>query len=241
MSTRRMWITATILNLLVGSGIVQAEQTRDILIAHESKPIVFFGMYRASQMTQPGWLLYERSVDWANNFQNPADTKVWLATYNGTLDPNVPQEADSIAVYDRLTTKMGFLPQNIHVGHQSTIETGNFTGYDLVIYSHTYPRNATNVLNQNKPFVTMSAGETDELGIGTGTQVMHEYRDNAWVFDPYHHITDPLGPGQFFLAQGMWMDASTASGAGQILVNADFPEPATLSLLVVAGLFSRRR
>ncbi|RJP32678.1 MAG: hypothetical protein C4547_13235 [Phycisphaerales bacterium] len=204
-----------------GSGV-----DRDVIIVHRSKPIVYFGMYRTSMMTEPGWDLYARAVDWANGFKAPADSKVWLATYNGTLDPEYSAERDGIAVYGYLINTMGFPRENVHVAHQSSIETGNFDGYDIVLYVNLYPRDATNVLNQGKPFVTTSPGETDELGIGTGEGTMHEVRDNVYVLNTSHHITKTYEPGQMFLQAGMWMDASTAAGDGIVLIAAD-DRPAT--------------
>jgi|GEM_PF-6285788 len=198
---------------------------RDIVIVHRSELIVFFGFYRACMMTEPGWDLYERSFNWANGFKNPPDTKVWLATYNGSLDPKHSAEKDGIAVYNYLINDMGIPADNIHVAHQTSIETGDFTGYDIVLYVNTYPRNATNVLNQNKPFVTTSAGETDELGIGTGANTMHEFRDNAFVLNNAHHITQPYPLGEITFQEGMWMDASTRADAGVVLIAADDRTP----------------
>jgi len=194
---------------------------RHIIIVDQTRPNVFFGMYRASQMTQPGWDLYERSVDWANDFNDPATTAVWLATYNGTLDPDYPGELDGIAVYDRLINKMGFVEENIHVAHQNSIETANFDGYDIVLYCWIYPRDATNVMQQDIPFVTMSGGETDEMGIGTGIETMHEPRNYAYVIDNGHHITSTYDIGQITLEEPMWMDATSCSGNGRALVAAD--------------------
>ena len=195
---------------------------RDILIVDNNRPIAFFGFYRTSQMTQPGWELFDRAVDWVNDFRDPATTRVWLATYRGTLDPRSGGgEPDGIAVYERLTTVLGFDPANIRVEPQASIETGNFAGYDFVLYAWIFPRDATNVLNQGMPFLTFSAGETDELGIGTGVNTMHEWRDNAFVIDSQHSITQTFAVGEITLAANMWMDASEVAGTGVALVNAD--------------------
>jgi len=193
----------------------------DMVIVDPTRRIAFFGLYRASQMAAPGWDLYERTVNWANSFNPPATTTVWLATYNGTLDPTDPHEADSLAVYDYLVGTMGFLPANIHIEHQSHIETADFTGYDLVIYSRSYPWDATNVVTQGKPYVTMSAGQTDELNIGTGVKVMHESRDYMFVIENLHHITSPYPLGRTTLVDPMWMDATVLAGNGRLLIKAE--------------------
>jgi hypothetical protein len=207
-----------------GQGGSRTGTGLDLIIVDTTRPVAWFGLYRTSQMTAPGWDLYERAVDWVNNFQNPANTTVWLATYNGTLDPQYSAEKDGIAVYNYLINNMGFLAGNIHVDHQSTIETANFTGYDIVLYVHTYPRNATNVMNQQKPFLTTCAGETDELNIGTGVEKMHEYRNYGYIISNTHHITSPYSKGQFTLANGMWMDATEVADNGRVLAKANlFP------------------
>lgn len=199
----------------------EATTVRDVIIYDSTRPNVYFGMYRASQMTAPGWDLFTRSLDWCNGMGNHATTKVWLATYNGTLDGSYSAEKDGIAVYDYMTTVLGFLPANIHVAHQSSIETASFAGYDIVVYAWSYPRDATNVMNQQIPFLTFSAGETDEMGIGTGVSTMHESRDFAYVVRNNHYITSPYALGMFTLVDPMWIDASTASGNGVRLVAAD--------------------
>ena len=202
-----------------------SEVNRDIVIVHRSDPIVYFGFYRANQMTQPGWDLYERALNWANGFKKPADTKVWLATYNGRLDPRDSPELGGIAVYNRLIDNMGFLKENIEVGGQSTIETQNFDGFDIVLYTWIFPRDATNVIKQNKPFVTMAAGQTDELSIGTGQVTMHEFRSDAYVLNNAHYVTEPYKLGKITLQGGMWIDASTAADDGIALIAADDRPP----------------
>ena len=62
------------------------EVDRDVVIVHRSRPIAYFGFYRANMMTEPGWQMFERTVNWALDFKEPAESKVWLATSFGTLD-----------------------------------------------------------------------------------------------------------------------------------------------------------
>jgi len=192
---------------------------QDVVIVDKTRPVAYFGMYRTSQMTAPGWDMYERMVDWANGFKSHTTTMIWLATYNGTLDPKYSAEKDGIAVYNYLINNMSVPASNIHVDHQSSIETASFSGYDIVLYVHTYPRDATNVMNQKMPFVTTCGGETDELGIGTGVAAMHSSRNYA--------------TGQFTLTSNMWMDATEAAGNGEVLITAE-----TMPLLVNPMTFS---
>ncbi len=199
----------------------------DIIIADTTRTNVYFGLYRTSQMTDPGWALFEDSLDHVNSFRDRTTTKVWLATYNGTLDDQYSAERDGIAVYNRMVNVMGFTAANIRVAHQSTIETGDFTGYDIVVYSWIFDRNAQNVLNQGKPFLTFAAGETDEMGIGSGATLLHESRNFAYVLTDQHAITSGWTVGRFTLAGSMFMEATTASGNGVTLVSADSRIPCT--------------
>lgn len=206
-----------------GSAAASGEAVyRDIVIADSMKRNLFFGLYRASQMTGAGWTLFDNSVSWVNSNRNPSTTAVYLATYNGTLDPDShPSERDGVAVYNRLIDVLGFLPQNITVGSQETIETGNFSAVDIVIYAHTFPHNAMNVLNQGKPYLTFSAGQTDEMGIGTGAVTMHESRDYFYILSNHHPITEQFPIGRVDLNQPMFMDAAQTAGNGTILVTAE--------------------
>ena len=194
---------------------------RDMVIADSTGPNVLFGMYRASQMTEPGWTLFDARLDHVCGGCDPATTRVWLATYNGTLDNGFSAERDGIAVYNRLINTLGYQGSNVHVAHQESIETGDFTGYDIVVYAWAFPRNATNVVNQGKPFLTLSVGQSDELGIGTGAETMHESRNHAYVLTDQSDITDSWTVGKFTLAANMFMDATTVAGNGVVLVGAD--------------------
>ncbi len=201
-----------------GDWVEYTFPARDILIVDTTRRNAIFGMYRLSQMTQPGWDLFARTVDWAITYDDHTTTQIWLATYNGTLDPE--SDEDGLAAYDYLVGTMGFSSENINVASQGTIETGDFTGYDLVLYANTYAQDATNVLNQGVPFVTTSVGEADEMGIGTGEAVMHWTRTDAFVVDNSHDVTSTYPLGLFTLSDYMWMDATVASGNGRVLVDA---------------------
>lgn len=160
-----------------------------ILIVDNTRPNAIFGMCHLDQLTEPGWNLFDRTIDWAINHQDHATTKIWLATFNGTLDPDQGDEIGQ-AAYNHLL-HMGFLACNIYVANQVTIETSSFTDYDLVLYACTDMRHATNVMGQNVPFVTLCVTQSEEMGIGTGVRTMHENRKHAFVVDNTHDITSP--------------------------------------------------
>jgi hypothetical protein len=199
----------------------------DLVIVDMTRRNAIFGMYRMSQMTEPAWDLLGRTIDWAIDYKDHAVTKIWLATYNGTLDPDTDE--DGLAAYNYLINTMGFDPDNVDVHHQSTIETGNFTGYDLVFYpwyAEWSCRDPANVMIQNVPYVTAETCGGQQMGIATGHTTMLRRRDYAFVVDNAHDITSTYPLGQFNLSQGMWMNATEAAGTGRVLVNAngsDFP------------------
>ena len=76
-------------------------------------------------------------------------------------------------------------------------------------------------MNQQKPFVTTCSAETDEMGIGTGVELMHSYRDYGYLVDNTHYVTTPYSLGKFNLASGMWMDATQVAGNGLVLIQAE--------------------
>jgi|LGVE01.1.fsa_nt_gb hypothetical protein len=204
------------------SVTIESSTAKDILIVHETKPLVYFGWYRTSQMTDPGWDLYQRAIDWADGGSAPANTDVILFTYNGTLDPATDSE-DSLAVYNYLISA-GYNVVEIH--HQQDIEnlpSSYYSSFDLAIYAHVYPRDATNIVNSGIPFISASVGETDEMEIGTGMSTMHEDRDEFYVVNNTHYITQPYPLGSLTFTDPMWTDASEAAGSGIALVVGDLP------------------
>ncbi len=101
---------------------------RDLIIADTTRRNLFFGLYRLSQLTAPGWDLFDQGVDWVNSDGDRATTMVWLATYNGTLDPQHSAEKDGIAAYEHLINDMGFAEGNI-VGLVVGLDDGDLVGF----------------------------------------------------------------------------------------------------------------
>ncbi|HOP08153.1 MAG TPA: dockerin type I domain-containing protein [candidate division Zixibacteria bacterium] len=181
---------------------------------------VCFGMYRLSQMTEPGWELFGRTVAWAMDYTAPSEARIFLATYNGTLDPDQRDE-DGLAAYNYLVDVFGIDSVNLEVGSQTALETEDFSGYDLVMYTNSYPRAVDNVVGAGVPFVTTSVLQTNLLGIGTGDFVMHVDRDYFYVADNNHPITETFDVGLVELDSSMWMNATYVDGNGIALVTAE--------------------
>jgi hypothetical protein len=206
-----------------------SSSTRDVLIVHESRPLAYFGWYRVSQMTPPGFDLLQGTIDWLVGSKAPADTRLVLFTYSGSLDPDVYQEADGLAVYNYLVNA-GYT--DIEVRHQklaASLPPSHYDDFDAVLYWNSYPYDPTNILDSGIPFVSSSLGHTAQMGIATGSSTLHEFRDTTYVTDNTHPITAPYPLGALTLASRMWTDASQAAGSGRALVVAD-PLPVALDV-----------
>ncbi len=191
----------------------------DILIVHDTLPLAFFGWYRANQMSATGFDVLQRTIDWADGGLPPANTDVIHFTYNGTLDPlSASAELGPIAVQDYLVAA-GYNVVEVHP--QSDVESlpaSHYSSFDLAIYSWTFPRDATNIVTSGIPFISFSAGETDEMGIGNGNTTMHASKDSFHVVNNTHQITQPYPLGTLNFGDFMFTDASEASGSGIALI-----------------------
>jgi uncharacterized repeat protein (TIGR01451 family) len=193
-------------------------QGKEILIVHATKPLAFFGWYRASRMAPPGWDMFQRVVDWTNANRSPEDTDIILFTYNGSLSTN---DEDGAAIYHYLGNA-GYNISTEDVHHQEQIENfpaSYYADFDLAIYAHTYPRDATNVVSSGIPFISICYGQTDDMGIGTGEGTMHQYTAEFYVLNNTHDITQPYALGQLTFAGPMWTDATEVAGDGIALVS----------------------
>jgi hypothetical protein len=188
-----------------------------VVIVDNTSSNAFFGYYQTRKLTQPGWDLLQSTIDWVA----PGASTVVLFTYNGTLNPADLREASGLATYNYLNSQ-GYA---VTVHHQSAIEIGDFSAYDLAIYNNTFPRDVTNLLAQNVSFITVSPGQTDEMGIGTGALTGHIGTDTTYVIDNTHPITSayPLGPLTF--ASSLFIDSTQALGDSTVLVVLEDPAP----------------
>jgi hypothetical protein len=219
--------------LMGGITSTRAATSSDILIVHETSPLAFFGWYRASQMTQPGWDILQGTIDWAA----PSAADVALFTYDATLSPD--EDEDGLATYDYLVGA-GY---NVSVFSKMDITSGSYLSLDLAIYNNSFGYDATNLLNQGVPFISTWGSQADEMGIGdTKTSDTRIYTDRFYVLDNTHSITQTYAEGWLSFSSAMWTDSATASGNGVALVSG-VPEPNTALLLAsgLAGLAVGRR
>lgn len=203
----------------ISQGYRGTARYRGVVVVDSTARNAVFGMRSMYRRNQAVMHLWGRTVDWAINHKDHAATRIWLATYSGTI----PGDNDGMAAYEYLVDSMGFNPDSIHVAALSTIDTGDFTGYDVVLQTFWYPpaRNAVNVLDQNVPFVTVSVAQAEMMGIGTGDYFEMNLLDSVWIQDTGHEITSPWEPGVLDFQQTLWTDAFYVGGNGVALVTLD--------------------
>ena len=79
----------TVVILLVSSSVQpqSAQQFyRSHIIVDSTKPNAYFGLYRMTQMTDPGWDLFRQTVDWAMNYQDHSNVQICIAPYDDLAD-----------------------------------------------------------------------------------------------------------------------------------------------------------
>ncbi|RJP33527.1 MAG: hypothetical protein C4547_12125 [Phycisphaerales bacterium] len=200
--------------------LAQQVRDQDLIIVHEKLFTAYFGLYETRLLADPGFVLFDNTLQWVTDNRNPQQTRVWLATFNGTLRDSPPEEANGLAVYQRLL-RLGYLRENIGVGDRNTIPQNNFDGFDVVIYAHVEPVDARNVVRQQKPFLTFAAGQLDELGIGTGKETLRDFRDLVHVYNNGHPITRQFPIGPFTLGRREAILATDHAQGGVVLLTVE--------------------
>gem|GEM_PF-3296166 len=179
------------------------------------------GLYRIRQRPPVGWDLLNRTITWATNYMLPNETSIVLFTRDGSLDPI--SDPDGKALYDKLIV-WGYNATNIHVRHQNDIEILNssyYRAFHLVIYAEPNDHNSISVVNSSVPFVTFAAGQTDEMGIGTGVTTMHSYNNTFYVVNNNYYPTYNYPSGQLLFEAEIEFEATEATGNGKVLVKAE--------------------
>ncbi len=210
------------------------EYYRGIIIVDSTLPVAFFGMYRFSQMTDPGWDLFRQTIDWATNYQNHSTAKICFAPHDRTT---TLQKEDTFTAYRFLIDSMNFDSANIFFSNIDSIGNIDYSSYDLVFNSgysiSSQPPYALNIIEQNVPFITTNASVALDIGIGVNLEELHETRDFVYINDSSHSITASYIPGLLIFNDSMWMDAVFPSGNGVAIVTADdgqYYPPALISI-----------
>jgi len=205
--------------------------TRDVLIVHQSRPLAYFGWYRTSQMTPPGFDLLESMVDWLVSSKAPGDTRLLLFSYDGSVDTCTTQNADAAALY-RFLVDAGYT--DIEVQHQRAaayLKPSYYNDFDAVLYWNFYGHDIENILASGIPLMSTATAHGAQMGISTGLGPLHEFRDTTHVFDANHPGTDAFPLGALAFAAPMWTNPSQATPDGRALVVAD-PLPEALEVAI---------
>lgn len=204
---------------------------RDVLIVDPVNYLTYYGWYQAHRMTPPDsypkfWTLFQRTIDWSVNFQIPSNTYIALFTYDGNCSPPFDHicEEPQWAVLDYLINA-GY---NVDEYHQSDVQSLDVTGYDLAVYWNRYAYDCTNILNQNKPFITIAKNHTPTMNIGTGIVTMHRQIDTYFIINNEFHPTSVYPVGMLVFEGTFWSYATEATGNG-IALATGFPETYDLS------------
>ena len=214
----------------------------DVLVVHETKPLVYFGWYRASMLSPTGWDVFDSSLDWMNGDKEPVETDVVLFTYNGSLDPGEYWETSSIFFYDHLIDR-GFSVKEVRSQlDMDLLKPAFYDNFDIAIYSHRYPRDISNILSAGIPFLTVSSGQTMELGVGSGEFFTNGISSEFFVVNNQHPTTSSYPIGGLTFENDIFYYPIRAAGSGIPLVSA-VPEPTALALFGAGAmlLLARRR
>jgi len=212
-----------------------AGTNESILVAHNNNPHLYFGWYRTSQMTEPGWDLFQRAIDWATT--GSVVSNVILFTYNGTIDYTSPNN-DGMAVYDHLLAQ-GYSVELHSQMDAATLPPSYYSSFDIAIYINGYGYNAANIVASGIPFITTSAQHSDDISIGNGTSSLHQYRDTFEIINNTFGITtSPYSLGALQFTSPMWTDGITPNSNAVVLVVADPTVNPVLTIFPAQGVLA---
>jgi hypothetical protein len=193
----------------------------DILIINDPNKQAYFGWYKPTFFSITIWELLNKTVLWASSYTRPNETKMVFF--------REPNDTDAIGVYNWLISG-GYLAENIVVhptADAAVLLSSYYDDSDLVIYWNTYGYNSTNIVSTTVPFITVSAMQTDEMGIGSGSPTKSASNDTFYIVDNNYYPTEnyPLGP--LIFDDSYNFEATEASANGKVLIQAKVESVAT--------------
>jgi hypothetical protein len=140
-----------------------------------------------------------------------------------------PTDTDAIGVYDWLISG-GYLTENIILhptADAAILQPNYYDDSDLVIYWNINGYNSTNIVSSRVPFITVSAMQTDEMGIGSGSPTKSATNDTFHIVNNKYYPTEnyPLGP--IIFDDSYKFEATAASADGKVLIQAEVKSVAT--------------
>jgi hypothetical protein len=199
------------------------EEANDILIVSSTNPRAFFGFYRATQMTDPGWTFLRRTIDWADGQLPPEQTELLLFTYNNDLQWPVDYlQEDGFAVYTYLVGQ-GFNITGHHQWDMPDLDIAYYQTFDVIVYWNIYCYDPSNAIASGVPLISCCAGHAQLMNLG-GAQTLHQSRQDFCIENNSYYPTEPYDLGEISFVDAMWVDGVIASGEGVPLVT-DICEP----------------
>ncbi|MFX0061277.1 MAG: dockerin type I domain-containing protein [Candidatus Hermodarchaeota archaeon] len=197
------------------SEISSKNTNKDVLIINDPQKYAYFGWYRPTHFSLTIWDLLNRTVLWASSYTLSNETKIVLFR-----DPTDTYAAE---VYSWLIGG-GYLVENIILHTTSDVELLSSDYYDdcdLVIYWNTYGYDSTNIVNSIVPFITISAMQTDEMGIGSGIATVSDYNDTFHIVNNNYYPTESYSLGPLLFDDSYHFEATEASDDGKVLIKAE--------------------
>ncbi len=194
---------------------------KDVLILHDQKKYAFIGFYLwlnalPIEDNKDKWEVLQRTIDWATDKKDHSGTKIIVFGYRKT--------DRSLSAIREYLVSAGYSTENIETRGQvdaRTLNSSYYQKFDLVIYAWGYPHPASEIIASSKPFITMSPGHTDDMGIGKGKSTMHESRSLFYVANNDYYPTEIYDLGELNFASKIWTDAIESTGHGIRIMSAD--------------------
>jgi len=204
------------------SEISSGSTSKDVLIISDPSKYAYFGWYRATPFSITIWELLNRTVLWASSYTQPNETKIVFF--------REPTDTDAVEVYNWLING-GYKSENILLHPSSDAESLPSDYYydrDLAIYwNATYGYNSTNIVNSKVPFITVSAMQTDEMGIGSGILTMSDINDTFHIVNNDYYPTNSYSLGPLLFDDSYPFKATEASADGKVLIKAEVESDTT--------------
>jgi hypothetical protein len=203
-----------------GDGLDDSQPTAGIredpsfnLVISSADPYAYFGFYRTTQMTEPGWTLMRRTIDWADGHLGPGNADLLLFTYNNDLEwPVDYQQEDGYALYTWLQGQ-GFNITGHHQNEMGGLSVPYYQGFDIIIYWNSYAYPPDNAIASGVPFISTNQPHAAAMNIA-GAATLHQARDLFCVHDNSYYPTEIYPLGDLVFDQPMWTDGVEVAGAG---------------------------
>jgi hypothetical protein len=205
----------------ITSNMSLNEMAQDVLIIYDPSKYAYFGWYRPTQFSIHILDLLNRTISWASSHSVPSETRIIFFS----------ESNNSYATFVReWLVDGGYLSENILNYTSSDIEVFTpdyYDSSDLVIYWNIYGYDPTNVINSMIPFITISAMQSDEMGIGSGIVSESSHNDTFYIVNNGYYPTETYPLGSILLDDSYRYEATEASSRAKVLVKAEVPTDVT--------------